>query len=195
MTELSPEEKQRIYDEEKTRLEAQEKIKKESEAKKTKTGCLGLIGLIVFIVVMMWVCGVFTTEKESTTPPEVKPQPKSESLEFKLATIEKGYVSRDDIIIARFRSLLEQLDAKFIENKTQISDMSVGAQKLLREEEGIKESLLNIMEGMNRLFSSESANLKYSEYASAYMVLRTKGQSHHEAVEGLKALLQSLGIY
>jgi len=195
MAELTPEEKQKIYEEEKARLGAQEKLKKESETKKTKTGCFGLIGLIAFMVVMMWICGVFKTEKKSATPPEVKPQPKSESLEYKLATIEKGYVSRDDIIIARFRSLLEQLDAKFIENKTQISDMSVGAQKLLREEEGIKESLLNIMEGMNRLFSSESANLKYSEYAAAYMVLRTKGQSHHEAIEGLRAILQTLGIY
>lgn len=120
---------------------------------------------------------------------------KQENMEYMLATVEKGYVSRNDPIIARFRSLLEQLDAKFIENKTQIGDMSVGAQKILREEEGIKESLLNIMEGMNRLFSSESTNLKYAEYASAYMVLRRKGQSHHEAVEGLRAILQTLGIY
>lgn len=126
----------------------------------------------------------------------IKPSPqKKESIEYMLATIEKGYVSRDDPIIARFRSLLKQLDEKFIENKTQIADMSVGAQKLLKKEEGIKESLLNIMEGMNRLFSSKSTNLKYAEYTAAYMVLRSKGQSHHDAIEGLKAILQTLGIY
>jgi hypothetical protein len=155
---------------------------------RTKILALGLVCLFTFTCAK--------EGREGTRPePQAKPQPKSESLEYKLATIEKGYVSRDDIIIVRFRSLLEQLDAKFVENKMQISDMSVAVQKLLKEQEGIKESLLNIMEGMNRLFSSESANLKYSEYAAAYMVLRRKGQSHYEAVEGLKAILQTLGIY
>jgi len=150
---------------------------------RTKILVLSIICLFVFA------CG---GPVEEPTKPVAQ---KQESMEYMLATIEKGYVSRDDPIIARFRSLLEQLDAKFIENKTQIGDMSVAAQKLLREEEGIKESLLNIMEGMNQLFSSESTNLKYPEYASAYMVLRRKGQSHHEAIEGLRAILQTLGIY
>jgi len=119
---------------------------------------------------------------------------KQKSIEYMLATIEKGYVSNGDIIIARFRSLLEQLESKFVENKKQISDMSVKGQQLLKEE-GVKESLLNIMEGMNGLFSKESANLKYAKYMSYYMGLRTSGQSHHEAIEGLKAILQDLGIY
>jgi len=68
MSELSPEEKKKIYEEEKARLIAQEKIKKESEEKKKKEGCLGLIGLIIFIIIVMWVCGVFKTEKKQATP-------------------------------------------------------------------------------------------------------------------------------
>lgn len=70
MSELSPEEKKRIYEEEKTRLEAQEKLKKESEKKKTQTGCLGLIGLLIVIAVVMWICGVFETEKKPQAPSE-----------------------------------------------------------------------------------------------------------------------------
>ena len=68
MSELTSEEKKKIYEEEKVRLEAQEKVKKESEAKKTKTGCLGVIGLLVLITVVMWICGVFETEKVPPGP-------------------------------------------------------------------------------------------------------------------------------
>ena len=68
-----------------------------------------------------------------------------DSLEYQLATINAaGYVSRDDITVARFRSLLDQLSTTYIENKQQIADMSVKAQQLLKKE-GVKESLLNIM--------------------------------------------------
>lgn len=68
MTELTPEEKKKIYEEEKARLEAQEQVKKESEAKKSRKGCLGAVGLIAFIAVMLWICGVFKTEKKPETP-------------------------------------------------------------------------------------------------------------------------------
>lgn len=70
MSELTSEEKKKIYEEEKVRLEAQEKVKKESQAKKTKTGCLGVIGLLVLIAVVMWICGVFETEKKPEAPSE-----------------------------------------------------------------------------------------------------------------------------
>ena len=99
----------------------------------------------------------------------------SESIEYKLATINAGgYVSKDHITVARFRSLLDQLSATFVENKNQIADMSVTAQNLLRKE-GIEESLLNIMEGMNKLFPRKIKNQKYAEYAAAYVTLRSKG--------------------
>jgi len=70
MTELTPEKKKKIYEEEKARVKAQEKIKKEEETKKTKTGCLGLIGVIVFIAIAMWICGVFETKEQPETPSE-----------------------------------------------------------------------------------------------------------------------------
>ena len=117
----------------------------------------------------------------------------SDSLEYKLATINAGaYVSKDDITVARFRSLLNQLSATFIENKQQIADMSVTAQNLLKKE-GVQESLMNIMEGMNQLFPRKIENQKYAEYAAAYVTLRSKGQSHSEAIRGLQAILRGLG--
>ena len=118
----------------------------------------------------------------------------SESLEYQLASINAGgYVSEDHITVARFRSLLNQLSSAYIENKQQIADMSVTAQQLLKKE-GVAESILNIMEGMNQLFASRIENQKYAEYAAAYVTLRSKGQSHSQAIRGLRAILQGLGV-
>ena len=83
-----------------------------------------------------------------------------ESLEYKLATINaRGYVSKDHITVARFRSLLDQLSSTYVENKQQIADMSVTAQEMLKKD-GIEENLLNIMEGLNQLFATRIENQK-----------------------------------
>jgi len=70
MTELTPEEKRRIYDEEKARLEAQEKLKKEVDQKKsqkTAVGCLVVIGIIV----ALWLIGKLSSNKSgsASAPP------------------------------------------------------------------------------------------------------------------------------
>lgn len=118
-----------------------------------------------------------------------------EPLEYQLATINAGgYVSKDHITVARFRSLLNQLSSTYVENKQQIADMSVKAQQILKED-GVEESLLNIMEGLNQLFSRKIENQKYAEYLAAYVTLRNKGQSHSQAISGLKAILQGMGVY
>ncbi len=135
----------------------------------------------LFAVFFLLVCPVFSQA--------------SETLEHKLATIDAGrFVSPDDITVARFRSLLNQLSSSYVENKTQISDMSVTAQKLLRDD-GIQEKILNIMEGMNSLFSGKYQNLKYAEYAAAYVTLRSKGNTHQQAIEGLQAILRAMQVY
>ena len=118
-----------------------------------------------------------------------------ESLEYKLATINAGrWIEQDDITVARFRSLLRQLSQTFVEGRQQIADISVKAQQIMKKN-GISESLLTIMEGMNQLVSSEVRNLNYAEYLSAYVVLRNKGESHAQAIDGLQGILQAYGIY
>jgi len=118
-----------------------------------------------------------------------------ESLEYKLAVLNAGgFVPRNHITVARFRSLLNQLSDTYIEDNERIADMTITARDLLRKA-GIEESLLNIMGGLNRLFSEPLGNQKYAEYAASYVVLREKGYSHLEAIRGLKAILEGMGIY
>lgn len=150
------------------------------------------VAYLTLLFLILTACNDSPT-KTAARPTAPQPAKQQASLEYMLATIDKGYVSSDDISIARFRSLLQQLDTKYSESKQQIADMSVKAQSMLKEK-GLQESLLNIMEGMNKLFSSP-ADLKYAEYLGAYLTLRDKGQSHNESVMGLQAILQSLGVY
>jgi hypothetical protein len=65
---------------------------------------------------------------------------------------------------------------------------------MLRDE-GMAETMLNMMEGINKIFYSRIENQKYAEYLSVYVVLRTKGQTHSEAISGLQALMRALGVF
>jgi len=65
MTELTPEEKKKIYEEEKVRLEAQEKIQKEKAEKSKQSNWVGIVVLLIFIVVVMYLCGFFNTGEKS----------------------------------------------------------------------------------------------------------------------------------
>jgi len=119
----------------------------------------------------------------------------NESMEYMLASIDAGhYLPRDDASIEKFRILLRQLDEKFAEDEKQIGDISVSTKFQLRDA-GIQESLLNIMEGMNELFSGTQKDISYAEYATFYMGLRKKEYSHNNAIKGLKVLIQAKGIY
>jgi len=132
--------------------------------------------------------------KEQIDSMAVKPKA-NESMDYMLASIDAGYyLLRDDPSIKKFKNLLGKLDEKFIENETQIGDISVSTKFQLRDA-GIQESLLNIMEGMNELFSGTPKDISYTEYATLYMDLRKKKYSHNNAIKGLKVLIQARGIY
>lgn len=116
----------------------------------------------------------------------------SDSVEEQLAVIEENGPVRDsDIRIARFRSLLNQLATTFPNTKQSIADMTVTARERLKKE-GVEESLLKIMEGMNQIFTERSQH-QYSEVLAAYIVLRVKGTSHDDAIGALKEFMGALG--
>ena len=118
-----------------------------------------------------------------------------DSVAHQLATIEAGgHVAKNDITVARFRSLLDRLSSMYVEDRQEIADDSVTAQQLLRDD-GISESLVKIMEGLNQLFTTQVKNQKYREYAAAYVTLRGEGKSHSDAIRGLQAFLRGLGVH
>jgi hypothetical protein len=70
VTELTSEEKKKIYEEEKMRLEAQEKLKKETQDKKSKQTGIGCL-VIIAVIAVIWIIGEFSGSKNSSssTPP------------------------------------------------------------------------------------------------------------------------------
>lgn len=116
-----------------------------------------------------------------------------DSWEYKLATIDNGYVDTDDRSVKRFRSLLDQLTSKYAEGEKEVSDMTVKARELMNNN-GISESCETVMEDMNRalpnqiLSDSGTNNQKYAEYVALYVTQRNSGSSRAEVVEAIRAL-------
>jgi hypothetical protein len=112
----------------------------------------------------------------------------AESPEEQLAIIDGATdLSRNNLTVVRFRSLLDQLVETFSGTAQSTADQTVMCQETL-EGQGIKESALNIMEGMNQLFTSTNHNQNYPQWLAAYVILREKGMSHDLAIEGLRGL-------
>jgi hypothetical protein len=107
-----------------------------------------------------------------------------ETTEYKLAVVDAGtYVKPEDIVVARFRSLLSQLSTRWRETPTRIADMSVAAKQQLRKV-GIDQQILGFMEGMNLI--TPVAGKGFPEYTSLYIVMRNQGRSHEVAIAALK---------
>lgn len=114
--------------------------------------------------------------------------PPSLSIAHELATIDAGgYVSEDDIRVVRFRSLLRQLTETYDLTAQQIADQTVKAQEMLRKE-GVQDSLVDLMTGMNQLFSTRQEGKQYAEALASYVVLREKGTSPDDAFHTIQAL-------
>ena len=142
-----------------------------------------LRGIAVCWALMLAVAGIWGGKPLTNTI-------KEEPLEYRLAVISsKGYVREDDEIVARFRSLLDQLSQNYIEDPQQIANMSVIARNKLKAY-GVDESLLNIMEGLNQIiWTNGPRKRRYSEYIFAYAGMRHNGLTHCEAIERLQASL------
>lgn len=66
------------------------------------------------------------------------------SVAYKLAVIDSGEPSPDNV--AEYKVALRSLDPKCHENKTRIGNMTVTAQRLLRDEKAVDLTLLEILQ-------------------------------------------------
>ena len=95
-------------------------------------------------------------------------KPKSLSPEQQLAIISKRKylpdrfveqeyadgLPEDDILVVRFRYLLQNLDVQTIQSKQEIVDITATAQQVLRNKYGREVRVLDLMERMNKMISS-----------------------------------------
>jgi hypothetical protein len=139
-------------------------------------------GLAIFWALLLALIGIWGRNTPANTE-------KNESLEYRLAIINTGdKISDKNATIARFRSLMSELSDNYIEDPQQIANMSIIVRDRLRSN-GIDESLLNIMEGLNQLILPQDPQKKrYCEYVFAYASLRNKGSSHQDAIEALQSI-------
>lgn len=183
---LSPEEK-RYYERVKAQLELNEELAKKKRQNTVNWLIIGSAILMVIVVLFIVHANNYNNAIRKKSSRVTKTQVAKHILnEEMLASIDKGYtVNADDISVNRFRSFVRRLSKTFKEDEQQIADMTVLAKKTLHEK-GIDESMLTIMEGMNGIPSYSIVNKEYSEYLSAYIVLRDQGNSHYEAMLELK---------
>jgi hypothetical protein len=92
--------------------------------------------------------------------------------EYTLACIDAGYhLPQDDLSVLRFRYLLKSLESKTYNTEAEISDMTLKARDILREEYGIDETVLSLMEEANYSIPP-GMRMKYQEVLAALLVLK-----------------------
>ena len=139
---------------------------------------LALLWTLILVVIAIWGGKSFTNTIYQKRDP----------LEYRLAVMNtRGCIAENDVNVARFSVVLDNLSQSCIEDRQQIANISVIVHDKVRAS-GINEPLLNIMEGLSQLLWPDSLKKgRYSEYAFAYVGLRNIGLSHKDAIEQLKA--------
>jgi hypothetical protein len=113
--------------------------------------------------------------------------PKTATLEEKMVFLnnDKSPSSIDQVKVNRFKSIFDSLQLKHPETRQEIADYTVKAQSVLKDA-GISESLLEIAESMNNLkLDKRLGKISYKDLVISYVVVRTKGMSRADAVQGL----------
>lgn len=113
------------------------------------------------------------------------------SLEHKFAIVNAGHnIAVNDPSVSKSKELLYRASLDYGETELAIADMSVAASKHIKKD-GINVSALDVLEA-GALSYTAQPNPDYAETVSMYVVLRSGGQSHTEAILGLKGMFKLL---
>jgi hypothetical protein len=123
-----------------------------------------------------------------------KEQMRAAPIEQQLAYLDSDdipFEKVDRILVNRFKTLLDRMVPRYEESRNEIGNWAVKAQSAL-ESYGIRESLLNILEGMNSIYKGSLGKISFKETATMYVVLRSEGWPHERAVLGCQQLLEGI---
>ncbi len=149
---------------------------------KSQNLCTQLTYLFLLLLVL--------TSCEGSEPKEATATNKESTLEYKLATLDKGgFVQENDPILKRYEAVLNQLSTRHSETKDQIGDMTYQSKKLLFES-GVDESILDIMEALASV--NVDKEIKYSVLVTDYVVFRKKGVSKQEIINDFNKIMNTL---
>lgn len=145
----------------------------------------GLVPRFIAIVTLPFLLSVVSAASAPVSDiRSVGPNVQTDTIEYKLAVVDAGtYVKPDDLVVARFRSLLSQLETRWRESTTRVADMSVATKNQLRKV-GVDQKILGFMEGMNSI--KPVAGKGFAEYAAFYVTIREQGRSHSVAIAALR---------
>lgn len=107
----------------------------------------------------------------------------------KLATTQSGSpISENDPLTKRFDNVLKNLDTKYIENKEQITELTITTWVELRLS-GIDDPMYNIMEGINGLTDLKTQKKLYHDNIVIFKVLRKECPNYLCAMNSVQNLL------
>lgn len=111
----------------------------------------------------------------------------------KFASISAGQsISSKDALVERADKVLSRLAVKCRNTREQVADTVAKGQSMLRKK-GIEQDLLTMAEGMLYAAQKKCADGNITDLTTYYIGLRTlKGQSHHEAIERLRAAIDQI---
>lgn len=111
-----------------------------------------------------------------------------QSLAEKLATIEEQGPPSEQTV-KRFETLLSNLSTKYSQSNQEISDITVKGSQIM-ENKGLTMSLLDTMEGINRVTPPSGTDQSYRKVVATYVSLRAvESYSHEKSIAGLKAII------
>ena len=157
--------KSRIEKEERIRVEARAKAEKEikeKEQKKQGVGCLIFLGVIILIAFIIFGGGDGENgEKQSA----------EYSIGYKLCVIDGDYEKEGSIKVRRYNYLLENLAQKCSCEEINIADMSVAAQKILREKYGKEVKNITLLEAANEDLAYGCSKDDFTKYMTLVIQL------------------------
>jgi len=128
------------------------------------------VAIVVAIVIIIF---SFALACSDSSPKETK----DPSVEYQLAVInEGGYVEEDDPVVDEFKTLIDSIDEKVIEEPTEIGDILVTAQEILWDKYKIRISLLEITKNLEQSLPDDVPNLKFEEITVAYIIILGESQ-------------------